>query len=164
MKTAVAVSASDPSSQFGFLLAEVSRRYVRRFEQRARDVQLTLPICRALAYLERHPGISQARLAEFAALEPMAVVRLLDRLQADGRVERRPDPTDRRVHSLYLSAAAAPVLAEVKRLAALTRAETFAGVDPARRDVFLAVLEQLRDNLAADETPDATAPRQPRPL
>jgi DNA-binding MarR family transcriptional regulator len=152
----------DPSSQFGFLLAEVSRRYVRRFEQRAREVQLTLPTCRVLAYLERHPGISQARLAEFTALEPMAVVRVLDRLQADGLVERRPDPADRRVHSVHLSAAAAPVLAEVKRLAALTRAETFGGIEPARRDAFLAVLEQLRDNLAAAEPADGAASRPSR--
>ncbi|OIQ87329.1 transcriptional regulator SlyA [mine drainage metagenome] len=156
--------ASDPASQFGFLLAEVSRRYVRRFEQRARAVQLTLPTCRVLAYLERHPGISQARLAEFTALEPMAVVRLLDRLQADGLIERRPDPTDRRVHSVHLSEAAAPVLADVKRLAAQTRAEIFAGVDPAQRDVFLAVLEQLRDKLAADDPVDAASPRPPKSL
>ena len=153
---------ADPSSAFGFLLAEVSRRYVRRFEQRAREVQLTLPTCRVLAYLERHPGLSQARLAEFTALEPMAVVRVLDRLQADGLVERRPDPNDRRVHSVHLSAAAAPVLAEVKRLAALTRAEIFAGIDPARRDTFLAVLEQLRDNLAAGDPAEAVLPRPTR--
>ncbi len=149
------MSAPDLSTQFGFLLAEVSRRYVRRFEQRAREVQLTLPTCRVLAYLERCPGISQVRLAELAAIEPMAVVRLLDRLQADGLVERRAAPHDRRVHSVHLTAAAAPVLDEVKRLSALTRAETFAGVDAGRRDTFLAVLAQLRDNLAETDPADS---------
>ncbi len=148
------MSSPDPSTPFGFLLAEVSRRYVRRFEQRAREVQLTLPTCRVLAYLERHPGISQARLAELAAIEPMAVVRLLDRLQADGLIERRVCRHDRRVHSVHLTAAAEPVLDEVKRLSALTRAEAFSGVDAPRRDAFMAVLAQLRDNLAACDAAD----------
>ena len=152
------VPATDLSSQFGFLLAEVSRRYVRRFEQRAREVQLTLPTCRVLAYLERHPGISQARLAELAALDAMAVVRLLDRLQADGLIERRVCRHDRRVHRVHLTDAAAPVLDEVKRLAALTRGEAFAGIDVARRDAFLAVLAQLRDNLAAGDAVDSPPP------
>ena len=142
-------SASDPASQFGFLLAEVSRRYVRRFEQRAREVQLTLPTCRVLAYLERHPGISQARLAEFTALEPMAVVRVLDRLQAEGLVRRRRDPADRRAHRLELCAPAQPVLERIRELSRRAREQVFAGVEPAERDAFLGLLEKLCDNLDA---------------
>src|ERR1022692_1912304 len=86
----------DRLRNFGFLLKDVSRRYVLRFEQRAREILLTLPQCKALVRLEKNEGVSQARLAELAEVEPMTMVRILDRMQADGLLERRPDPADRR--------------------------------------------------------------------
>ena len=82
----------DRMRNFGFLLKDVSRRYVLRFEQRAREISLTLPQCKALVRLEKNEGVSQARLAELADVEPMTMVRILDRMEADGLLERRPDP------------------------------------------------------------------------
>lgn len=137
----------DRQRRFGFLLAEVSRRYVKRFEQRAQAMSLTLPTCKALAGLERNEGICQAKLAELTCIEPMAMVRLLDRMEADGLVERRADPNDRRARSLYLTAKAKPTLEEIWRLAAQTRTETFAGIGQAERNAFIQVLEHLEENL-----------------
>jgi MarR family transcriptional regulator for hemolysin len=144
----------DRLRNFGFLLKEVSRRYVLRFEQRAREMSLTLPSCKVLVNLERNEGISQSRLAELTSIEPMAMVRLLDRMEADGLLERRPDPVDRRARSLYLTPRSKPVLDEIWRLSALTRSETFAGISPSERDVFLDVLARLEDNLRLlEDTP-----------
>ena len=86
----------NPLRSFGFLLKDVSRLYVRRFEQRAAALGLTLPQCRALVYLAMHEGISQVRLAELTDIEPMTLVRILDRMEADGWLERRLDSADRR--------------------------------------------------------------------
>ena len=55
----------DPFRSFGFLLKDVARLYTRNFERHATDLNLTLPQCKVLCYLERHQGISQARLAYF---------------------------------------------------------------------------------------------------
>lgn len=82
----------DPHRNFGFLLKDLSRRYVLRFEQRARDLSLTLPQCKVLVRLETNEGMSQARLAELAEVEPMTMVRIIDRMEADGLLERRADP------------------------------------------------------------------------
>ena len=138
----------DRLRNFGFLLKEVSRRYVLRFEQRAHGMSLTLPTCKVLAYLERSEGISQAKLADSTSIEPMAMVRILDRMEADGLVERRPDPGDRRARSLYLTPKAKPALDEIWRLAALTRSEAFAGISQSERDAFLDILARLDRNLA----------------
>lgn len=149
----------DRLRSFGFLLAEVSRRYVRRFEQRAQEMSLTLPTCKVLATLERHEGISQSKLAELTSIEPMAMVRILDRMEADGSVERRPDPVDRRARSLYLTPNSKPTLDEIWRLAALTRSEAFAGISQSERNVFLDVLERLENNLRQlEDLPVETAP------
>jgi MarR family transcriptional regulator, transcriptional regulator for hemolysin len=137
----------DRLNNFGFLLKDVSRRYVSRFERHAEQFSLTLVQCRALAHLEKNEGISQARLAELTEVEPMAMVRILDRMEADGVLERRPDPDDRRARRLHLTAKAKPLLEEIWRLAALTRAETFAGIARVEREAFIDVLERLDVNL-----------------
>jgi DNA-binding MarR family transcriptional regulator len=138
----------DRLRNFGFLLKELSRRYTLRFEVRAREISLNLAQAKILVRLEKNEGVSQARLAELAEVEPMTMVRLLDRMEADGWLERRPDPADRRARCLYLTAKAKPILSEIWRLIEETRAELFAGVSKAERDLFMTVLERLHDNIS----------------
>jgi MarR family transcriptional regulator for hemolysin len=135
----------------GFLLKEISRRYVARFEAHARALSLTLMQCKTLVHLERTEGASQARLAEITEVEPMMMVRLLNRMEEDKLIERRSDPADRRARKLYLTAKAKPLLEEIWRLAALVRAEMFAEVPKGDREVFARVLEKAHGNLCALE-------------
>jgi len=153
---------------FGFLLRDVSRRYVNRFERRAREISLTLPQCKVLVRLDKNEGVSQARLAELAEIEPMTMVRILDRMERDGWLERRPDPSDRRARRLYLTKRASPLLDEIWRLADLTLEETFAGISNARRDAFIGLLQRIHDNVCAldregDAAPDAAGAPPARP-
>ena len=131
----------------GFLLKEVTRRYVNRFEVRAREISLNLAQAKALVRLEKNEGVSQARLVELAEVEPMTMVRILDRMEAEGLLERRPDPADRRARCLYLTAKAKPILSEIWRLSDEVRAELFAGISKAEREQFMDVLERLYDNI-----------------
>lgn len=139
----------DRLRNFGFLLSETSRRYVLRFEQRARAISLTLPQCKVLVRLETNKGVSQTKLAEFVGVEPMTMVRILDRMEADGLIERRPDPEDRRARRLYLTRKAKPLLDQIWHLARLTRAEAFAGISRQEREGFIGVLERIHSNVCA---------------
>src|ERR1700688_2880709 len=141
----------DRMRNFGFLLKEVSRRYVLRFEQRAREISLTLPQCKALVRLEKNQGVSQARLAELVEVEPMTMVRILDRMEADGLLERRPDPVDRRARRLYLTRKAKPLLDRIWRVSELTRAETLTGIGRQDRETFMTLLERMHANVCAVE-------------
>ena len=138
----------DRQRNFGFLFKEVSRRYVNRFEVRAAEIPLNLAQAKALVRLEKNEGVSQARLAELAEVDPMTMVRILDRMEAEGLLERRPDPTDRRARCLYLTAKAKPILGEIWRLSDEIRAEIFAGVSQAEREQFMSVLQRLYDNIS----------------
>src|SRR6516165_9994441 len=111
----------DEHQNLGFLLKDVSRLYTRRFEDRAQGFALTLPQCKALAYLSKNEGVSQKRLAELIDVDPMSLVRILDRMEADGWVERRPDPEDRRARSLRVTERAKPLVDHIWHLAAETR-------------------------------------------
>jgi len=131
---------------FGFLLKDLSRRFVARFEKRASELSLTLMQCKVLVHLEKNEGVSQAKLAELTDVEPMMMVRILDRMEAEKLLERRPDPADRRARRLYLTKKAKPLLGEIWRLAEKTRDEMFVGIPKAERDTFTAVLERMHDN------------------
>ncbi len=139
----------DKLQKFGFLLKDVTRRYTARFEEHAREISLTLMQCKVLVHLDKLEGTSQARLAQLTDLEPMMVVRILDHMEDEKLIERRRDPEDRRARRIYLTAKARPLVEEIWKLAARTRAETFAHVDKEERDVFMRVLEHAQANLCA---------------
>ena len=85
-----------------FLLHDVARLLRVDADKRARAHGMTRAQWGILIWLERQPGLSQKELAEFLEVEPITVARLIDRLEARGMVERRPDPKDRRIWRLHL--------------------------------------------------------------
>ena len=152
-----------PLRNFGFLLRDVSQLFARNFERHAAALDLTLNQCRVLCYLQRQQGLSQARLAELTDTDPMTLGRLLERMVADGLVERRDDPHDRRAHCLYLRPAAAPVLDAIWRHADGARAEAFHGLGGDERAELMRLLLRLQANLEALLPPAAERPAPPAP-
>ncbi|MGH7152572.1 MAG: MarR family winged helix-turn-helix transcriptional regulator [Acetobacteraceae bacterium] len=98
-----------------FLLHDVARLLRVDADKRARAHGMTRAQWAILIWLERQPGITQKELAELLEVEPITVARLIDRLEARGMVERRPDPKDRRIWRLHLRAPALPMLREIER-------------------------------------------------
>jgi MarR family transcriptional regulator, transcriptional regulator for hemolysin len=131
----------------GFLLKDVTRLYTRRFEERAQALSLTLPQCKALTYLARNEGVSQKRLAELSEIDPMSLVRILDRMEADGWVERRADPQDRRARSLVVTEQGRPIIDLIWQIVVETRAEALAGLADAERSELMTLLEKVHVNL-----------------
>ena len=141
---------------FGFLVHDVSRLIKRRFDRQAR--QTGLPITRRQAavmlYIARNEGVSQTEVATWLDLEPIALVRMLDKLNDEGLVERRAHPTDRRVRTLWLTPAARPVVAQIVTINMAIREETFAGMAPDARDTVIDILGGIKENLALREEAD----------
>jgi len=146
---------------FGFLVHDVSRLIKRRFDRKAR--QTGLPITRRQAavvlYIARNEGVSQTEVATWLDLEPIALVRILDKLHEEGLVERRAHPTDRRVRTLWLTRAARPTVAQILAINKAIREEAFAGMPPHARDTVIDILDGIKGNLAlhegADDCPSA---------
>ena len=142
---------ADPDSSIGFLVGDVARLLRRNFNRRAQALGLSQAQWRALAYLSRQQGVSQASLADRLEIQPITLVRLLDRLQAAGLVTRRPDPHDRRAFRLYLTDRAQPLLARMWSIAAQTREQALAGMPIQRQRMLIKSLQHLRQNLLQAE-------------
>ena len=157
-----AVEAAQPEEQlgfgrnFGFLTHDVSRLIKRRFDRKAR--QTGLPITRRQAavmlYIARKEGVSQTEVATWLDLEPIALVRMLDKLNEEGLVERRAHPTDRRVRTLWLTPAAGPVVTQILAINKAIREEAFAGLPTHARDTVIDILDAIKGNLALREEAD----------
>jgi MarR family transcriptional regulator for hemolysin len=139
----------DWHQHLGFLLEDVAHLYTRRFEERARELPLTLTQCKALAVLANCEGVSQARLADISELDPARLVRILDRLEAFGWADRRSDPQDRRAHVLAITESAKPVVERVWEIAQDTNTEALKGVTSDELHLLMDVLERVHANLLA---------------
>jgi MarR family transcriptional regulator, transcriptional regulator for hemolysin len=137
----------DRIRNLGFLLKDVSRLWVRYFESLADQIGMTLTQAKVLVFLSRNEGCTQARLAELCDTDPMTLVRVLDRMEKDGFLERRPDPSDRRVYRLFLKPASDPILAEITRIGDRARGEALAGLSTEERTQLIALLERVHGNL-----------------
>jgi MarR family transcriptional regulator, transcriptional regulator for hemolysin len=143
---------NNPDRNLGFILHDAARLLRKRFEQKARGLGLTRSQWQVLAHLARHEGIHQGALAEILELEPITLVRILDRLQAAGLIERRHHATDRRLRLLYLTDEAHPILGQMRAIGAEARSEALAGVSDADRERLIETLLTMRANLTTPAT------------
>jgi DNA-binding MarR family transcriptional regulator len=150
-----------PLRTIGLLLKDVSRLSQKNFERHAAAVRLglTLEQCKVLIYLQRNQGINQKYLAYLSDTDQMTLVRILDRMEKDGWIERYDDPQDRRAWRLRLKPAATPVLKQIWTIADRARAESLAGLDATERELLLSLLQRIRRNLEA-LVPGAIGPDQ----
>src|SRR5215469_2232938 len=108
MGEAAALNRPDPEAlqpNIGAMVQDVARLLRRRFDRRARQsgLPLTRQQARALLLIARNEGLSQSAIATMLDIEPIALVRLLDKLHEEGLVERRAHATDRRIRTLWLT-------------------------------------------------------------
>ena len=141
----------------GFLLGDVSRLVRMRFDQRARDLDLTRAQWRVLAQLRRREGINQRALADILDIENMTLTRHVDRLELKGLVERRPDPNDRRARTLHLKDKAKSVLGELRTLSEQTREEALTGISQEESEQLIDTLLRIKENMSNLETPNSKA-------
>lgn len=131
----------------GFLLHDVARLLRKRFEQRAKDLGLTRSQWQTLAYLANNEGIHQAGLAEILEIEPITLVRILDKLSERGLVERRQHPNDRRSWLLYMREDARPLMDTMRSIGDQTRKEALDGVPQEDHERLYELLTVMKSNL-----------------
>ena len=130
-----------------FTINDVARLLRNYADQKAAQFGMSRAKWAVLARLDRFEGLKQAELADMLDLQPISLTRLLDGLSANGLIERRPDPEDRRAKRLYLTPAARPLLEQLSILGEDLTATAFAGLDEATEAELLHRLSAVKENL-----------------
>jgi len=106
----------------------------------------------ALVVLGHQPGLSNEALSRLLGLTHTGSVRLIDRLVADGLVERRPSKVDRRGVALHLTPAGKTareeIIAERERL----MTSLIAPLSTGEQQQFADLLAKLLQGVARDDT------------
>lgn len=147
-----------PNPSLGFVISDVARLIRRNFNRRVQHLGLTQAQWQVLAHLARHEGIRQIQLADVLDMQPISVARIIDRMEAAGWVERRPDPADRRAVNLYLAPKASPILEQMWQHGAETRQQALQHIPVNQQELLLQLLLTMRENLSQDTTNTESEP------
>lgn len=159
MMTIITMEESSPRELFGFKLVHLARCWRMRLDQQLKHTGITQSKWNALVYLTRGgSGLLQKDLARFIGIEGPTLVRLLDDLQQQGLIERRPTALDRRGKTIHLTTSAYPVLAQFNQAAEALRGQLLEGVSEQELALCIDLFDRLLHNLttlkSSKEQPD----------
>ncbi len=131
-----------------FLVHDVARLMRARFDADARAHGATRQQWRVLVNLARMPeGPTQTELAERLDVEQITLCRMVDRLSDAGLVERRADPSDRRVRRVHLLPAAHAIVEQLAAVGSEIEAEALSILPSAAQQLLRDSLIRLRGRL-----------------
>ena len=143
--------------RLGFLVHDVSRLRRNLIDRFLKPLNVTRSQWWVLAFLSRRDGMSQVSLAEELDLGKVALGGLIDRLEANGIVERRPDPIDRRVKRVFLTKSGTALMKEIRASSAVAEDLILAGLDDDDLKSTVRALRGMKANLLRELGGDRAA-------
>jgi MarR family transcriptional regulator for hemolysin len=138
--------------RFGRTLIQVARLWRRRADAALAACGLSEATALPLVMLaDLGDGIRQGVLADRLGLEGPSLVRLLDTLQADGLLQRREDPADRRAKTLHLTAQGRAMAERIETVLAGVRAELLGSIPDRELEAAFSLLQMLARRLGEGE-------------
>ena len=128
-------------------LVESSRLLRNYIDHRAKERGTTRAQWIVLFRLRQQEGLSQVDLAEVLELQPISLVRLLDRLVEHELLERRHDPKDRRANRLFLTEKGRQLVDDLDSLREAIATDVLEKVSEEAIKTSLATLCELKDRI-----------------
>jgi DNA-binding MarR family transcriptional regulator len=130
-------------------LVESSRLLRNYIDHRAKERGTTRAQWIVLFRLRQNEGLSQVDLAEVLELQPISLVRLLDRLVEHGLLERRHDPKDRRANRLFLTAKGKKLVDDLDSLRDAIATDVFHDIPDNAVQTSLDALREAKERIKA---------------
>lgn len=128
-------------------LVESSRLLRNYIDTKAKGRGTTRAQWIVLFRLRAHEGLSQVDLAEVLELQPISLVRLLDRLVEHGLLERQHDPKDRRANRLFLTDAGRQLVDDLDSLRDAIATDVFHDIPAEAIKTSLETLRHVKDRI-----------------
>jgi MarR family transcriptional regulator, transcriptional regulator for hemolysin len=128
-------------------LVESSRLLRNYIDHRAKDRGTTRAQWIVLYRLRQQEGLSQVDLADVLELQPISLVRLLDRLVEHGFLERRHDPRDRRANRLFLTASGRQLVDDLDSLRDSIASDVLQDFPAEEIETSLKTLRDIKDRI-----------------
>jgi MarR family transcriptional regulator for hemolysin len=127
------------------VLARVMRN---RFDRLVAGLGVTRSQWSLIIVVARHPGATQRTIAEVLEMSEASAGRLIDRLCADGLLQRQERHDDRRARAVYLTEKAEPLLAQLGEIARGGEDRVFKGFAFEELEQLKGLLDRIYKNVA----------------
>lgn len=141
----------------GVVISDVARLLRTEFDRRVRRLGITRAQWLVLTRLHRRPGASLSELAEMMEVEKATAGRMIDRLVANGWVERRTARDDRRVKRVYLTEDAERVHKRIWRVAEETVDAALSDLSARESKLLMGLLQRIKTTLVSADGGDGVA-------
>lgn len=139
--------------RLGYLIHDVSRLRRTLYDRWLSPLGITRSQWWVLAFLSRQDGRPQTELAEELDIGKVALGALIDRLEESGFVERRADPSDRRLKRVFLTKQSSLVIETLRERSATFNERILTGIPLESIDSAAQTLRTMKHNIrtAMDE-------------
>ncbi|MEZ5225487.1 MAG: MarR family transcriptional regulator [Acidimicrobiales bacterium] len=138
-------------------LMATARAIRQAFDHRLGALDLNLTQATMLAYVAEYGPVTQTQIADRNGVGRAATGSTIDRLEARHLVERQPDPADRRVWLVAITAQGQALVDEITTIDRTLRTQLRAGISKDERSALASVMNRLQVNVAAVLTESADA-------
>jgi MarR family transcriptional regulator for hemolysin len=140
-------SKNELRRNIGLKLTVLGRLTRRDFDRHVGDVGMTRSQWSLIAVVARFPGASQRKIADLLEMSEASAGRLIDRLEADGVIERRSHEGDRRARMVFLTPKADPLIERMSAFAKVREARLFRGIGDEQLVQLSDLLDLIYTNL-----------------
>lgn len=130
-------------------LAIVTRQMRKHFDEAVSDLGVTRSQLSVIFVVASRPGATQRVIADHLEISEVSAGRLVDRLIAEGMVERKRKEDDKRAHAIFLTEKGEQLTGKLADAATISEGTAFAGIDDDALEQVVAVLETISTNLAS---------------
>lgn len=134
----------------GWLIAVLSNDMATTLDERLKEIDLRITLWPTLIVLWQEDGLTQSELSSRCLTANYTTTRVLDALEKSGLIERRPHPTSRRSHLVYLTELGQSLRMEGIARGKATNKKFMAGLSESEQDTFLQLLNKMIDSRADD--------------
>ena len=119
--------SGDRRREVGLKLHVLARMLRNHFDRQLSNLNVTRSQWQMIAVVGRSPGVTQRTIAEALEISEASAGRLIDRLCAEGLLERRERDDDRRARAVYLTPRSEPLIAKLTDVARESEQHIFKG-------------------------------------
>jgi MarR family transcriptional regulator, transcriptional regulator for hemolysin len=132
----------DFQNSVGFVVNSTAKAFQKALDSELRkNVGVTLSQWRVVGALVLRPGLTQKEIADKVGIEGATLVPVIDKMEREGLLKRKPDSKDRRVNRIYLTPKADSLWNSMTECALRIRKVSTKDIP---EDQIKAVLETLR--------------------
>jgi len=139
----------DFENSVGFIVNNTAKSFQRSLDiELRRNAGVTLSQWRVVGSLVLQPGLTQKEIADKMGIEGATLVPVIDKMEKDGLLKRKPDLTDRRANRIYLTSKADSLWESMTECALKIRRSSTKNISDGDIQITLDTLRKISKNLA----------------